>query len=334
MDQASGLSTQQPLKDELIRRGLRLPQLRLLVALRENGQVSAAAAHVAMTQPAASRLLADLEKTVGAPLYKRNARGVDLTPAGLALANKAKELLHGLDDVQHQIAALTSGEQGEVRIGSVTGPAVELVLPAIRELRVAYPDIEISVLVDTSDKLGDALYSGELDFYIGRVPDGMETRGISLEEIGPEPVSLVARLEHPLSRRTDLSVADCLAYDWVMQPENGLLRRTAESYLLRNSLHPPERILSTSSLLLTLAIISETNAIAPIARAAADFYASPKAFGGRIRRLNVAEDMTVVPYSLITLRNVDMPPAARRVLSLIRDKTRNLAEPDTGTQDD
>ena len=312
-------------KDELIRRGLRLPQLRLLVALRDTGQVSAAATQVAMTQPAASRLLAELERTVGAPLYNRNARGVTLTLAGDALAAKAREMLHGLDAVQHEIAALASGERGAVRIGSVTGPAVELVLPAIRELRVTYPEIEISVLVDTSDKLGEALYAGDLDFYIGRVPEGMEIRGIAMEEIGPEPISLIARQEHPLSRRDSLSVADCLAYDWVMQPENGLLRRTAEAYLLRNGLRPPERILSTSSLLLTLAIISETNAIAPIARAAADFYASPTAFGGRIRRLDIAGDMTVVPYSLITLRNAELPPAARRVLSLIREKTRSLS---------
>ena len=71
-------------KDELIRRGLRLPQLRLLVALSDTGQVSAAATQVAMTQPAASRLLAELERTVGAPLYNRNARGVTLTLAGFA----------------------------------------------------------------------------------------------------------------------------------------------------------------------------------------------------------------------------------------------------------
>ena len=57
-----------PVRDELIRRGLRLPQLRLLVALQDTGQVSGAAAQVAMTQPAASRLLSELEKTVDARL--------------------------------------------------------------------------------------------------------------------------------------------------------------------------------------------------------------------------------------------------------------------------
>ena len=61
-------------RDELLRRGLRFSQLRLLVALAETGRVSAAAAQLAMTQPAASRLLAELEKTAEATLYTRHAR--------------------------------------------------------------------------------------------------------------------------------------------------------------------------------------------------------------------------------------------------------------------
>ena len=320
MDTTSSAKGSFTVRDELIRRGLRLSQLRLLLALSETRQVSAAAVQVAMTQPAASRLLSDLEKTVGARLYHRHARGVTLTPAGNALAERARQTLRGLDAVQHEIAAIESGERGTVRIGSVTGPAVQLVLPVIRELRVTYPEIELSVLVDTSNKLGDALLAGNLDFYIGRVPDGMEARTVALDEIGPEPVSLIARLEHPLSRRPDPTMADCLTYDWVMQPEDGLLRRTVEAYLLRNGYRPPERILSTSSMLLTLAIICETNAIAPIARSAADFYASQNAFGGRIRCIDAGRDMAVVPYSLIYLRDVEPSPAVRRVRQLIRRK--------------
>ena len=320
MDRDPSHAQGQMLRDEFIRRGMRLPQLRLLVALKDTGQVSSAAAQVAMSQPAASRLLTELERTVDARLYERHARGITLTAAGQTLAARAREVLHGLDRAQAEITALTRGARGAVRIGSVTGAAVEMVLPVIRELRVTYPEIEISVLVDTSDKLGEALLSGDLDFYIGRVPAGMDARAIALEEVGPEPVSLIARLEHPLSRRSPLRIADCLAYDWVMQPEGGLLRRTAEDFLLRNGYRPPDRILSTSSLLLTLAIICETNAIAPIARAAADFYASQSAFGGRIRRLDTDVEMQVVPYSLVTLRSRRTIPAVERVLNMIRQK--------------
>ena len=97
------------LRDELIRRGLRLSQLRLLVALQETGQVSGAAAQVAMTQPAASRLLGELEKTVDSRLYNRHPRGVTLTPAGQVLAARAREVLHRLDEARGEIASMASG---------------------------------------------------------------------------------------------------------------------------------------------------------------------------------------------------------------------------------
>ena len=143
---------------------------------------------------------------------------------------------------------------------------------------------------------------------------------VTLEPIAPEPVALIVRLDHPLVRRGPVALSDCLAYDWVMQPKGGLLRRTVETYLLENGYAPPARVLSTSSLLLTLAIISDTNAIAPLARSAADFYATREGLGGRVRRLDVAGDMAVLPYSIVRRRDAADAPAAARVLTLIRRK--------------
>lgn len=309
-----------PGRDLLVRKGLRFSQLRLLVALEETGQVSGAAAQIAMTQPAASRLLAELERALGTRLYERHPRGVVLTDAGRVFADRARQVLHMLDEAGSAVAELGRGDRGLVRIGSVTGPALEIVLPVIRELRVTYPGIEIAVQVDTSDRLAETLLSQDLDFYIGRLPDDIDARSVTLEPIAPEPVTLIVRRHHPLSRKGPVALKDCLAYDWVMQPKGGLLRRTVERYLLQNGHPPPARVLSTSSLLLTLAIISETNAIAPVARSAANFYAAREGLGGRVHRLDVAGDMAVLPYSIIRRRNAADTPVAARVLALIRGK--------------
>ncbi len=307
-------------RDELIRRGLRFPQLRLMIALRDMKQISGAAAQIAMTQPAASRLLAELEQTVGAKLYIRHPRGVTLTPSGELLADRAQAILSLLDDSRAEIMDIESGMRGLVRIGAVSGPALEIVLPVIRELRVTYPEIEIGVEVDTSDKLAEALLARSSDFYIGRLPDGVDARAVQMEEIGSEPVSLIVRSGHPLTRAEKITIDECLAYDWVMQKPGGLLRRTAEAYLLHRGYAPPARILSTSSLLLTLAIVSQTSAIAPVARSVAQFYSAEDALGGRIKTLDVATDMVVMPFSLVQ-RAQDVPTAAAaRVMSAIRTR--------------
>lgn len=305
-------------QDALVRRGLRFSQLRLMVALKEIGQISGAAAHIAMTQPAASRLLSELESAVGAQLYKRHPRGITLTTSGELLARRAQEILRQLDDSHVEIARIESGARGMVRIGAVSGPALEIVLPAILTLRTTYPEIEISVEVDTSDKLAESLLARESDFYIGRLPDGLDARAVRMDEIGLEPVSLIARSDHPLVGKADIDLEDCLNFDWVMQSAGGLLRRTVEAYLLHHGYAPPAGVVSTSSLLLTLAIIRNTSAIAPVSRSVARLYGDAEMPGGAIRALPVAADMVVAPFSLVQRRNDDPSPAARRVLDAIR----------------
>jgi DNA-binding transcriptional LysR family regulator len=309
------------LHDEFIRRGLRLPHLRLLIALESTGQMSGAASHLAMTQPAASRLMGELERIVGASLYTRYAKGVTLTNAGALLAKKAHTIMRHLNDASAEIGEMVEGVRGHVRIGAVTGPALEIVLPALRELRIAFPDIEISVDVETSDKLGASLLSRELDFYIGRLPEDIDGRAVRMQKLGPEPVSFIARSEHPLIRRTSITIDQCLPYDWVMQPPSGLMRREVESFLLENGYPIPGRILNTASLLLTLAIVSETNAIAPLARSVGEFYSRRNALGSNIALLDMADRMAVSPYSFVFPADHELSPAAQRVLTALERKT-------------
>lgn len=138
-------------RDGLIRRGLKLQHLRLMAALEETGQISGAAVLLNMTQPAASRLLAELERAVGASLHHRHPRGVTLNESGRFLAVRARRLLLELDEAGREISRMTAGTRGRVHIGAVTAPAIEIVLPAIRDARVTHPDIEISVQVDTTE---------------------------------------------------------------------------------------------------------------------------------------------------------------------------------------
>ncbi|WP_181409857.1 LysR family transcriptional regulator [Martelella alba] len=312
------------LEDEFIRRGLRFSQLRLISILERSGQISAAAAQLGMTQSAASRLLGELEHTVGAKLYDRHGRGVVLTEIGYAIAQRAVVILHQLDESHREIAQMAAGARGSVRMGAVTGPSLEIVMPVIRELRRDYPEIELTVQVDTSDKLSEALFSYNLDFYLGRLPEDMDAKTVTMRPIGFEPVSLMARLDHPLASADTLSIGDCLDYDWVLQPAGSPLRRSIEVHLLAHGLMLPKHILVTTSALLTLAIISETDAISPVARPVAAFFQKDGILGGRVCQLPLKEEINVSPYSLIQRADGSPSPPVWRVLTLIEKQLANL----------
>ncbi|SDY30060.1 transcriptional regulator, LysR family [Citreimonas salinaria] len=302
---------------------MKFPQLRLLAALREHGQIGAAARSLGMTQPAASRLMAQLEAMVGTPLYVRHPRGVELTEAGRILAEQASETLKGLDRAYQTVSELKGGVRGQVRVGSVTGPSLEHLLPVLREVRLTYPDIEVTVQVDTSDRLAEALLADDLDFYIGRIPDMADARPFAVDVIGPEPISLLVRLDHPLTRKEQPTLADCLAFDWILQPPGGLLRRTAENHLLERGLPMPPRVVSTTSMLFTLALVNDTNAIAPIAHAVSQFFIQRAALGSRLAILPVAESIAVRDFGIVSRADTTHPPATDRFLSLLRARTRS-----------
>lgn len=300
-----------------MRKGLKFSQLRLLAVLRETGQIGAAAEKVGMTQPAASRLLSQLEEMVGAPIFRRHARGVSLTEAGQIMADQAVRTLRELDLSQERVVQAIQGTRGLVRIGSVTGPSLEIVLPLVRELRVSTPAIELAIQVDTSDKLAEALLARDLDFYIGRIPDRASAGPFAVSDIGEEPIGLVVRADHPLTRVANLTLEQCLDHDWVSQPPGGLLRRTAEDYLLSKGLRLPRRVLGTTSTLFTLALIQKTNAIAPLARASAEFFIDASGLGSRLAMLPVAPDLSVKAYGIVTRQDRDLSPAAESILAMV-----------------
>lgn len=306
-----------PSPDRLVRKGLRLTHLRLLAALEQTGQMSAAAGHLAISQPAASRLAAELEEIAGVKLYERHSRGVSLTSHGQHLARRARSVFRILLEADREIAELKSGLIGHVRIGAVTDAALQFVLPAIRQARVSHPKVDISVDVDTSDALIASLDAGRLDFFLGRIPVTHDPRHYDSQLAHDEPVVLVVRDGHPLTRLDRVTLAECVDYDWVMQPSGALLRRTVETYLANRGVAMPQKVLNTSSMLLTLAAVSQTNAIAPLALSVKTFFRGEGGAGGRIVRLPVAEDLAISPYSLTKPGGHDLTPAARLLYDLI-----------------
>jgi len=294
-----------------MQRGLKLSHLRMLAALLETGQISLAADQIGITQPAASRLLTDIERIGGTPVHIRTGRGVTLTPAGEALARRAQRVQMELRDAARDMAEVTSGSVGHVRVGSVTGPALDRVLPSLRSARMIYPAVTVEVIVAPSDILAQQLLSGRIDFAIARLPAGADRALLDFRMIAVEPVVLVARRGHPLHGRAEVRPQDLLAYDWVMPGPDSILAQAVLARLTVLGLpHPPQR-LSTASFLLTLALLQQSNAIAPLATAvAASFARGPDA---PYFELPVALGIEVEPFGLMSRKGMLLTPVAQRL---------------------
>ena len=306
----------------LLRSGLKVSHMRMIVAVEDSGQISAAAHMLNITQPAASRMIAEMEGILGVPLCRRLPRGVELTPFGAALARRARIMLLELREVDREISDLKSGKGGAVFLGAVTAPAIGLAVPAIRRIRKNFPRIEISVQVDTSAVLARELLASRHDFIIARIPDDLNPRLFEARVIGIEKACLIVRRGHPLADGRTVELEQLTGYDWVFQPRGSLLRRTIETIFISRNVALPDRILNTTSLLLTLVMVAQSDAIAPVALDMAKFVNDADGLGGAIEILPISFDIDVQPYSLIMARNRALSPAAKLLYDHILEEIR------------
>lgn len=308
----------------LLRSGLKLSHLRMIVAIEEHSQVSAAADALNISQPAASRMLTEMETILKAQLCERVSRGVALTAFGRAFARRARTILLELREVDRELSALKSGTGGSVYFGSVTAPAISLAVPAIQQVSAAYPGIEVNVRVETSNVLARELLAAQQDFIIARVPDDLNPRLFNVTEIGVEKACLIVRKGHPLAEKPVVGLADLPSYDWVFQPAGTLLRRRIEELFIADGVALPSTVVNTSSILLTTAIVCGSNAIAPVARDMAVFIADVGAQAGEISILNTDFEIDIKPYSLISVKGRALPPSAKLLYDLILQRSRTL----------
>lgn len=294
-------------------RRLKPVQLRLLVELGQVGALGIAAARIGIAQPAASRLLADMETMLGLSLHERQGRGLQLTAVGRALARRAARIEIELADAARDMAEAATGRAGVVRVGAVTGPALSLVMPTLIALQSDLPDFRAEVTVATSVTLCELLREGRLDFALARLSPGESQ--LEARVLAAEPLSLVVRRGHPLLVRPMLSLDDLLEFDWVMGDDETLLTQTVISRLTELGLPLPKRRISTSSFLFTLALLNQTDAIAPLATPVVDSFAGNPSVP--FVSLPIDLGLAVAPFSLVTRIGAQMTPSAQRLADAV-----------------
>ncbi|MFM0663750.1 LysR substrate-binding domain-containing protein [Paraburkholderia sediminicola] len=139
--------------------------LRAFVTVAETGAVGVAAVRLARTQAAVSMQLRRLEEELGQRLLDRSPRGVQLTEAGHLLLPFAHTILGAGADARR---ALSAGQvSGTVRLGMLEDIAVGRLPRALRRFSIAYPQVALEIVVDTSAALSNRLSDGGLDVVVG-----------------------------------------------------------------------------------------------------------------------------------------------------------------------
>ncbi|MET3227892.1 UNVERIFIED_ORG: DNA-binding transcriptional LysR family regulator [Burkholderia sp. 1263] len=298
-----------------IRTRLRLRHLQLILAVWEHGSLRRASDEIGMTQPAATKALHELEDLLGVTLFERHARGIDPTIFGEAVIRYARVVFADLGTLREELVAIESGNVGAVRLGAVMAPSPDLLTTTIVALKEAHPKLHITVQIDTSDVLVQALQEDQLDLVVGRVPNGWPADDLTFETLGEEPLSLVTRPQHPVCGRTPpVRLGELAEYPWIIQPHPSPMREIIDQTFRHSRVALPENTIETSSILTTLSLLLAADMIAVLPTSVARYYQEqgtlavvPARFRGRL-----------APYGLILRSNRRATPATQIVIDAIR----------------
>lgn len=198
-----------------------LRQLGTLVAIADHGSFSAAARALFTVQSNVSAHIAKLERELGAVLIERSTG--ELTTEGNLVVERARRILHDIDDIASEIASLDRRVSGEVRIG-VIGTVARWLMPGLL-LRIGrtHPLVQTVVSEGSTSALLPNVLSGLLHAAIVHLP--VDEPELDVEPLFEEGLVLLSPLGHPLAEATDVTMADLADHSLLLPPVGSALRR-------------------------------------------------------------------------------------------------------------
>jgi DNA-binding transcriptional LysR family regulator len=306
-----------PRSDRFIRSRLKTRHLVLLSELGQHRSILHAAEAAHMTQPAASKLLSELEQVLGAVLFERLPRGVTPTPYGEIMIRRARAALAELNLAHQEVMTLLSGLSGRVAVGTVMTPATALLPAAVHRLKVLHEKLHVAIEVDASRPLLERLRAGAIDIMIGRILDPAAADELDFEPLNDEPHCVIARSGHPLQGRTDLQLADLAREGWVLPAQGSILRDRLTSLFLSSGLSLPERTIETTALPVATQLLAQSDMLAALPLEVVQTHID----AGLLAALPIDLGLRLDPYGIVTRRHHVLSPGAQAMLQALRETT-------------
>jgi DNA-binding transcriptional LysR family regulator len=284
--------------DDRIGRRLRLKDLHTLQTVAESGSMAKASERLALSQPAISKAISNMERTLGAPLLDRSSRGVELTESGRLLVERGRvifdEVMQGVRDIEH----LSDPTRGEVRIGTSESASV-YVAEIICRLTRKYPRIAYHITVSDTDTLARELRERALDVVLTRWIPPLVADDLAGEVLYKAPLAVMASKDHPLVHRKRLNLVDLMGEQWTLSPPDSVLGRMLAEVFRRRKLALPSAVVSTISIYMQLNLLAS----GPFLSVLPMTLLRHRSNSTWLRALSVDLTDSAGPIALVTVRN-------------------------------
>jgi DNA-binding transcriptional LysR family regulator len=308
-----------------IGRRLRLRDLHIFFTTVQRGSMAKAAQTLGVTQPAVSRVIAELEHTLGVRLLDRGARGVEPTKYGRALLTRSNAAFDELRQSVKDIEFLADPTVGEVRIGCQETFAAAILPSVIHRFSQAYPRVVLHVeqlgsLAAESSALRERTIDMGMFLLVKPHDDKLFADDLNVEVLFLEQMVIVAGRQSRWARRRKIDIAELVDEPWVLTESDTLsYARLAEAFAARGA-GVPKRILQTLSSHLRVNLAASGSHITTLPNTTLRVYGDR--FG--LKALPVDLPARSWPAVIVTLKNRTVSPVVERFIQHIRDFTRPM----------
>jgi DNA-binding transcriptional LysR family regulator len=294
---------------------LRFRHLQFLDILGQTRNLRLASEWMHITQPAATKMLMEIETILNARLFDRLSRGVAPNELGLFTLHYANGALEGHRKFAREFDTLRQGGAGHLTIGAISGSA-HLLMSTVSEVQRLRPLLVLKMLEQSSDQLALWLAERKIDLMIGRFTNGEQQAQFRYERLSAEPLQVVARVDHPLRGRRIQDLAELTRWPWILYPSPTALRRVTDDIFSSIGLTPTSGVVETPSFWFSLELLQTTQMLSLQPASLAEEYARK----GLLTRIQVELPDRMPDYGLITHLGETLSPSAQAFVTVLREK--------------
>jgi DNA-binding transcriptional LysR family regulator len=307
-----------------IGRRLKLRDLHILAAVVQWGSMAKAAAHLAMSQPAVSESVANLEAALRVRLLDRSTRGVEPTRYARALLKRGHAVFDELNQAIKDIELLADPTAGELRIASGEMLDAGLLPAAIDRLTRRHPGIVVDVVRAGSPATLEfrELRERTVDLVLARLPSGFAADDLDLEILFHDPNRVVVGTRSPWARRRKVALAELANEPWIFPATQVTRTLIAEAFHGQGLAVPREKV-SAGSILLRNRLLASGRFVTVLPDSVLRYNAKQWA----LKALPVDLGVTPRSVAIVMLKNRTVSPVVQRFLEDVRAVAKSMSGP-------
>lgn len=290
---------------------MKLNQLRDFVAVAENGSLREASRTLRVAQPAITRSIQELEHSLGAQLFIREAKGVRLTSVGELFFGRAMSILSDVRRAREAVHQQQDGFAGELVVGASIAGHLGLLGPVLPAFRRRYPGVRLKVIEGLLSTLETNLRTGVVDIFIGPVVRQFRPADLQVVKLFDNKRVVIGRRNHPLANAR--SLRDLAGAEWVTTSITHQAADELAQVFAEYGLPEPRVAAQCQSALSILTVLTNTELLAmlPIQWIESQF------LGERLGRIQLDDEFDAPPIMLVHRSGIGLTPAGKYLMHLV-----------------